>query len=163
MSLSEGSPSKRIDRGFCRAVAVLIRRLLAEAARDLDAFDAALWVVSAEGLELECALHVGGTPDTIEEQAVPVADSVVGLVASTGKSASIGPGDPHNPSIDAATGIDTRAMVAAPVYAGEELAGVLSAVNPRAKEMFSKEDLGKAEWWAYLLGLLVQDCHERNA
>jgi GAF domain-containing protein len=161
VGLSNVSPPSRIDRGFCRREHVLLRRLLREAIADLDAFDAALWVPSEDGLQLECALHAGGTPDSIEEQAVPVADSVVGLVASTGQPSSIGPGDPHNPSIDAETGIDTRAMVAAPVYAGEELCGVLSAINPHDREVFSREDLEKVTWRAYLLGLVVRDCHER--
>ena len=141
-------------------MAVVGRRLLAEVVADLEVFDAALWVLSEDGLQLECALHAGETDAVIEQLSVPVADSVVGVVASTGVPSCIGPGDPHNRTIDAMTGIETRAMAATPVYVGEKRCGVLSVVNPRNKEVFSTADLERVQWKAYLLGLLVQDCYE---
>jgi hypothetical protein len=141
-------------------MAAVGRRLLAETVAACDVFDAALWVLSEDGERLECALHAGSTDPVIEELSVPVAESVVGMVASTGVASSIGPGDEHNPTIDAATGIETRAMAATPVYAGEKLCGVLSVINPRHKEVFDAGDLETVEWKAYLLGLLLRDCHE---
>jgi putative methionine-R-sulfoxide reductase with GAF domain len=133
------------------------RRLLAEAAADCSASGVALWLVSADGATMLGALNHGPATTVVESASVPVAESVVGMVAANGLAASIGPGDHHNTSVDERTGIETRAMIAVPVLVGGKLVGVLSAINPTQALLFSAEDQEKLSWKAYLLGLVLAD------
>ncbi len=106
---------------------------------------------------MEGTLNHGPKPEILENSSVPVRDSVVGMVAANGLAASIGPDDPHNPSIDAKTGTKTLAMVAAPVRGGGQIVGVISAINPTTGGLFSAENLDTLKWKAYLMGLILSD------
>ena len=115
-----------------------------------------LWTIAEDGTSLEGALNHGATPDVVERMSVPVAESVIGLVASTGVPTSILPGDPHNAAVDRATGTRTAGMAAAPVSVRGTLAGVLSAINSR-RGAFDAADLDALAWKAYLMGLVLED------
>jgi hypothetical protein len=147
------------DRAFVReeSVARLLRQLLADTVSDLDASEATIWTISQDGLHLDAALNHGPTAEIVEAQSVPVKDSVVGLVASTGFPMCIGPEDYHNPSVDAATKTRTLAMAAAPFSCDQEPAGVISAINPAGGGLFSASHLETLKWKAYLLGLILED------
>jgi GAF domain-containing protein len=138
------------------------RRLLEETASECDGTEATLWIVSSNGRMMEGALNHGRTPEIIERSAVPLADSVIGMVASSGIGICIGPEDPHHPGIDEATGTRTLAMVSAPVYLNGKLCGVLSTINPRRGDVFSAADLEKLHWKCYLMGLIIQDCLQND-
>jgi GAF domain-containing protein len=148
-----------VDRGFCRQEAVvrLLRRLLADTVRDLDASEATIWVVSSDGMHLDAAVNHGPTADIVEAQSVPVQESVVGFVASSELPTCIGPEDRHNPQVDAATKTRTLAMAAAPFYCNRERIGVISAINPTRGGLFSAGDLETLKWKAYLVGLVLED------
>ena len=147
------------NRSFCQgdAVARLARRLLAEVVEVCKASEATLWVASADGHYLEGALNCGQTPEILENSAVPVDGSVVGMVFCTGMATSIGPDDPHNPSIDEKTGLPTRAMAVAPVCVEGRTCGVLSVMNPADGGLFSADDMEHLHWKAHLMGLLLAD------
>ncbi len=108
---------------------------------------------------MEGALNHGKTPAVMEALSVPITQSVVGMVASTGVSASIGPDDYHHPVATQAGAADTLAMIAAPVLIRGKLAGVVSAINPRGGGLFSADDLERLSFNAYLLGLILADTH----
>ncbi len=148
-----------ISRALCHEVRAqkLLRRFVAESAAAVHAGEATLWTISADGKQMEGAINSGPAPHIIENAAVPANDSVVGLAATTGIAASIGPGDYQNPSIAKLTGLPVLAMVVAPVMWGGQICGVLSAVNPVAGGVFSPEGLETLQWRAYLLGLLLAD------
>ena len=148
-----------IEREICQQsrAAEFVRQLLKEASTECAAVGVCLWLNSPDGKHLHATLNHGPAQETMESASVAVADSVVGMVASTGMATSIGPGDYHNPSIDRQTGIETRAMIAAPVYVASELCGVVSAINPTSAEIFSGDDLKKLQWKAYLIGLVLAD------
>jgi hypothetical protein len=93
---------------------------------------------------------------------VPANDSVVGLVATTGITACIGPGDYQNPSIIKMTGLQVHAMVVAPVMIDSQICGVVSAINPVDGGLFSPADLDTLQWKAYLLGLLLVDADKEK-
>ncbi|HUT37232.1 MAG TPA: GAF domain-containing protein [Planctomycetota bacterium] len=151
-----------LDRAACQQgrLSRLLRRLLAEAVAACRATECTLWVPSADRTAIEGALNHGHTPDILESVAVPVGDSVVGLVFRTGAAACIGPGDPHNPSVDERTGLPTQAMAAAPVRIGSETVAVLSAINPTHAQVFSRADLEALEWKAYLAALVIEDARD---
>jgi GAF domain-containing protein len=150
-------------RASCQAppTADLGRRLLARVAADCRAAETTLWLLSADRATLDGALNHGPTPAVLESLSVPITDSVVGMVASTGVAASIGPDDYHHPAPADAGAADTRAMIAAPVYVRDHLAGVLSAINPAGGGLFSAGDLDALSFNAYLLGLILADTHGR--
>jgi GAF domain-containing protein len=144
------------------AVATPARQLLARAAADARADEATLWLLSPDRQHMDAALNHGPTPDLMESLSVPLTQSVVGMVASTGVAASIGPDDYHHPAATHAGAADTRAMIAAPVLIRGQLAGVLSAINPRdAAPLFAADDLDALSFNAYLLGLVLADTHAR--
>ncbi|KAF0245648.1 MAG: hypothetical protein FD180_1426 [Planctomycetota bacterium] len=138
------------------------RRLLRSVVRECGGMEATLWALSATGKRLEAALNVGATPEVVERSSVPVADSVVGMVAATGIAAVIGPGHGHNTSVDRKTGTATRAMAAAPVTVAGELAGVVSVINPKRGREFRASVLETLSWKAQLLGRLIADRERRK-
>ena len=135
------------------------RRLLARAAEDCGADEATLWLISEDRERMDGALNHGRTPGVLEALSVPVSQSVVGMVASTGVGASIGPDDYHHPAPTQAGAAGTLAMIAVPVLVGGRLAGVLSAINPRGGGLFSCADIEKLSFNAYLFGLILADTH----
>jgi GAF domain-containing protein len=148
-------------RASCQtgATAALGRRVLARAVEDCRAEEGTLWLLSEDRQRMEGALNHGKTPAVMEALAVPITQSVVGMVASTGVSASIGPDDYHHPVATQAGAADTLAMIAAPVLIRGKLAGVVSAINPRGGGLFSADDLERLSFNAYLLGLILADTH----
>ena len=151
-----------LDRAACQCgrLSRLLRRLLGETTAACQAAEATLWAPSADRSALEGALNHGHTPAVLEAASVPVDDSVVGLVFRTGVAACIGPGDPHNPTVDERTGLPTLAMAAAPVRSGSEAVAVLSVINPTRGGTFSRADLEALEWKAYLAGLVIEDARD---
>jgi hypothetical protein len=141
------------------ATATLGRRVLARTVEDCRAQEATLWLLSEDSQSMEGVLNHGKTPQVMESLSVPITQSVVGMVASTGVSASIGPDDYHHPVATRAGAADTLAMIAAPVLIRGKLAGVVSAINPRSGGIFSAEDLERLSFNAYLLGLILADTH----
>jgi GAF domain-containing protein len=135
------------------------RRLLARAVEECRAEEATLWLISDDRQRMDGTLNHGRTPHVLESLSVPVPQSVVGMVASTGVGASIGPDDYHHPAPTQAGAAGTHAMIAVPVLVGGRLAGVLSAINPRGGGLFSTEDLERLSFNAYLLGLVLADTH----
>lgn len=151
--------ASRIDRAFCRVPRTqkFLRRFVAETAAACRAGEATFWSVSPDGKNLDGAINSGAKHEIIENASVPACDSVVGLAATTGISACIGPGDYQNPSIAKLTGLAVHAMVVAPVLVNEQVCGVVSAVNPADGGIFNATDLETLQWKAYLLGLLLAD------
>lgn len=154
--------SERRRRLREETTAPAIRRLLEEICRECRAEESTLWCLSEDGQALEGALNIGACPEVVEALAVPVGESVIGLVVASGQAAAIGPGDDYNRSVDEATGVTSRAMIAAPVYLGERRSIVVSAINPEDRERFPAEALEILRWKAYLLGLVIEDRHGRD-
>ena len=157
--MQAATPPKPLSREDCQQGAAkdLVRRLLCEAAGETGASEATLWLLSKDEAHLEGTINHGPTPAILEQARVPVTDSVVGLVASNGLAASIGPQDYHNPEVDRLTGVATGAMIAVPVYVRGKLRGVISAINPKGGGLFEAVDLERLSWKAYLAGLVLAD------
>jgi GAF domain len=162
MSVDPASDEVPIDRAFCRREEMqeLGRRLLRDTVSGCGAAEATLWVTSADGQHLDAALNHGLKPDVVEALSVPVADSVVGMVACTGAASCIGPEDYQNPTVVEATGIKVAAMAAAPVYVKGHLCGVISTINPQESAVFEAKQLDVLQWKAYLMGLIILDCRD---
>jgi hypothetical protein len=132
-------------------------RLLDEAVREVTAAEGTLWLLSHDGAHLLGVFNNGATREVVEQSAVPLETSVIGLVASTGLASCIGPDEWHNPDIDRVTGTQTMAMAAAPIRCHDRVAGVLSAINCRGLTgLFSGNDLETLEWKALLIGLVLE-------
>ena len=86
------------------------RRLLARAAEDVRADEATLWLISDDRERMDGTLNHGRTPQVLEALSVPIPQSVVGMVASTGVGASIGPDDYHHPAPTQAGAAGTNAI-----------------------------------------------------
>jgi len=150
------APLGVVDRGWCRRppLEARLRRLLADAARDLNAAEATLWTF-ADDDTLAAALNHGPDADVVEAQRVPVGESVVGFVATHGSGMIVGPGEWQNPTVMQATGTPVAAMVAVSVSLGGDVVGVLSVINPAGRPRFGAEDLDAAMWHAFLTGAVM--------
>ena len=164
VGIGSAAPRLTLDRAACQSgrLGRLLRRLLAETVASCQAAEGTLWVPLPDRTALEGVVNHGQTPDILEQAAVPAGDSVVGLVFSAGLATCIGPGDPHNPSVDEQTGLPTRAMAAAPVRIGSDTVAVLSVINPTRGGVFSRADLEVLEWKAYLTALVIEDARDES-
>lgn len=121
--------------------------------------EATLWIFGHEDRELEGTFAHSGTDDNrrkLEKLSVPVSESIVGMVASMGEPVCVGPDAEFNKTVDEAVGATTNAMLAAPVYLGDEVCGVLSAVRLDGNDRtFDEAALREVSWWAYLMGLIL--------
>jgi hypothetical protein len=124
----------------------------------------ALWVFSRDGHKLVAALDHGAREKHVEGLEVAIRGSLVGLVAMTGEGICVGPDADYNAEVARALEVKTYAMVAAAVIVGEEIQGVISAVNLHGatEKTFSQEHLRTAQWFAYLVGLVLADCRKRD-
>ena len=157
-----GSLALRVTRQFCQhgRNQSILRRFMAETTAACQAGEATFWVISADGRNMEGAINTGAVKDKLESASVPANDSVVGLTATTGISACIGPDDYQNPTIINMTGLKVHSMVVAPVRVDAQICGVISAVNPIHGGLFQAGDLDVLQWKAYLLGLVLQNIDE---
>ena len=148
-----------LDRAFCQSepVAALLRRALADVARGLEAEEATIWTISEDGARLEATLNHGEHAEIMEALSVPADDSVVGMVAQSGLATAIGPDDWQNRTVIDALGIETRALVAAPLLLDGEIIGVLTAFNPRERPIFDDGSILQVEWHAYVMALVLAD------
>ncbi len=134
-----------------------LSRLLTEAIAEISAAEGTIWVLSPSHDQLDAALNVGLARAVVETMSVPINASVIGMVASTGLSTCIGPDDWHNPDVDRATGIPTRAMAAAPLRYHDDMVGVVSVINPPGgQQRFSGSDLEILQWKTLLMGLVLE-------
>jgi len=111
-------------------------------------------------MQMVGTLNVGRTPEVLESLSVPITQSVVGMVASTGVGGEHRAGRLPPPGGDRGgrgrhAGDDSRRRC----LIGGRLAGVVSAINPRGGGLFSAEDLERLSFNAYLLGLILADTH----
>lgn len=134
-----------------------LRRVLKILLESSPATECTYWLVQQDIQHLLALANEGPQREEIEGLEVPLSESVVGMVASTRRSELIGPGDEHNPTVDDAVGYATSAMIASPVLVGDELVGVLSAVNPSDGQEFTGEDLNHLDFCSYLIGLVLGD------
>ena len=135
---------------------LLVRRLLSELVRDCASMEATYWSLEEDPPALRALVNAGPNPAKLENLAVPLEGSLVGMVANTGMAAAMGPEAVYHPAADAATGTRTEAMAAAPVYLEGRVAGVLSTINPAMGGLFSPEDMERVQWRALLLGCLLE-------
>jgi len=147
----------RLDWKFCHQPRTmkLLRRFMTETAESCRATEATFWVISTDGKRVEGAINSGKDSDEVEKLVVHANDSVVGLIATTGISACIGPGDFMNPEIKEKYGV--RNMVVAPVMIDSQISGVVTAINVTEGDTFKPTDLETLQWKAYLLGLVLVD------
>jgi hypothetical protein len=152
----------RLDWKFCHTPRTmkLLRRFMAETAECCRAAEATFWVISSDGKRVEGAINSGKDKDEVEKLVVHANDSVVGLIATTGISACIGPGDFMNPEIKEKYGV--RNMVVAPVMIDSEISGVVTAINVLEGDTFKPGDLETLQWKAYLLSLILADADKND-
>jgi transcriptional regulator with GAF, ATPase, and Fis domain len=160
------NPGGAVDVAFVRdsGTARRVRRMLDDTRKLLGCDEAALWVFGDDGQSLTAALNAGKRAHSIEGVAVAIRGSLIGLVAMTGEGICVGPDAQYNQDVARALEVKTYAMVAAPVIAGDEICGVVSAVNlcGVTEITFSQEHLRTAQWMAYLMGLVLADCLKRD-
>jgi signal transduction protein with GAF and PtsI domain len=144
------------------AVDAACRRTLEDICRFCGAEEATVWLISENGCSLQGTVNLGKTREVVENLDVPVEESLVGMVASTGIGLCFGSQDPYNRTVDGQTGTVTRAMVAVPLDVAGELVGVLSAINPRDRASFQRSDLEQVSWRAYVLGLVLADMRSKR-
>jgi len=152
----------RLDWKFCHhpRTEKLLRRFMAETAGDVRATEATFWVISSDGKRVEGAINSGKDFAEVEKLVVHANDSVVGLIATTGISACIGPGDFMNPEIKEK--YDVRNMVVAPVMIDSQISGVVTAINVTQGNTFNPADLETLQWKAYLLSLVLVDADKHE-
>ena len=149
--------SKPITTELNPARRLLVRRLLAELARDCASTAATYWNLEENPPALRAIVNAGGpNPTKIEGLAVPLEGSLVGMVANTRMAAAMGPEAAYHPAAEAVTGTKTEAMAAAPVCLEGHVMGVLSTINPISGGIFSQEDVERVQWRALLLGCLLE-------
>src|SRR6185437_16708274 len=95
-------PPLRVIRDECQRARVATpgRRILDETVCECHAKESTFWLLSEDGEEMDGTLNRGLAPHILETISVPVANSVVGMVASNGLAVSIGPDDFHNDAVD---------------------------------------------------------------
>lgn len=165
MTIDEPGPhplALRLDWKFCHTPRTLklLRRFMAETANGCRASEATFWVISSDGKCIEGAINSGKDSAEVEKLVVHANDSVVGLIATTGISACIGPGDFMNPEIKEK--FDVHNMVVAPVMIDSQISGVVTAINVVEGDTFKPDDLEMLQWKAYLLGLLLVDADKND-
>lgn len=133
-----------------------IRRLLQEVVAACASAEATYWALAKGGRTLEARMNAGPAPEKLEGLEVPVEGSLVGLVLCTGLPTALGPEADYHPTADAATGVETVAMAAAPVRLRGQAVGVLSTINPAGRSLFTAGDLEAVQWKAFLLGCLLE-------
>jgi hypothetical protein len=133
---------------------------LADAIAACGASEATLWKLSEDGDLVGVANRRldGGRWEELEGLRVPLAASAIGQVAQAGVAQSFVVQDYQDPIASWTTGVEVRAMLAAPVNVDGRAWGVISAVNPMGRESFSEEDLTLLRWKAYQLGLVLAAC-----
>ncbi len=120
----------------------LLRLILREAVRVVDADRCSLWIVDQARGELWTKIAQGMSDGATIR--IPLGAGIAGEVAKTGESINIRDAyaDPRfNPGVDKDTGYRTRTILAVPMrYTTGETKGVLQALNKRGKRFFTKED-----------------------
>lgn len=133
-----------------------LHRLLRDAADRCGAAEATYWSLSADARTLRALANASPAPERLEGLEVPVEGSLVGLVLCTGQPTALGPDAAYHPAADEATGVETRAMAAAPVRRRGQAVGVISAINPTARALFGAEDLARLQEAARRLGTWLE-------
>jgi adenylate cyclase len=123
----------------------VLRRLMALAARGVDADRATLYLLDEPRREL-CSIVALGDDDhggVLREIRLPLEEGLAGHVARTGETVNVADAyaDPRfSPRVDEETGYRTRAVLAVPMCAPEgQINGVVQALNKR-QGLFSAED-----------------------
>lgn len=118
--------------------------------------EATVWLESDDGEHLEAVYNP--VNDTLPGLRQPLSQGLISQVFATGLpllERDVSKRRGHDPRIDAITGSPTRALLAAPISAGDQIVGVLSAVclagsdHPR---QLRDEDLGHLSQLADTLG-----------
>lgn len=133
-----------------------LRRLLQETAEGCASAEATLWMLAADDGMLVAVANAGPKPEDLEGLQIPVEGSLVGMVLSTGMPMAAGPDAAYHPAADAATGVRTQAMAAAPVSVFCRAVGVLSTINPSGRDLFGAGDLDRVCRDARLAGQLME-------
>ena len=135
--------------------------IVKRANNEVQGDDSMLWILSKDENTLHPLATVNTERSLLDKIQVPVDDSVIGMVVSTGMSTTIGPDDEYNPSVEQITGIETATMVAVPIYVDGKEFGVLSSIRSKADEVFAAKELKLYEWYAYVLSLVIEREHYR--
>lgn len=134
------------------AVAATCRPILTEVLSACNSTEATLWLFSEDGSHLDGTLNTGEKHEVVEELSVPVDDSQIGIVAAIGHPMCVGPDSQRNPLVEEKTRIEVTSMAVVPLFVDDELCGVLSTINPRAKELFDEVDLRELQVKADRIG-----------
>lgn len=140
-------------------------RLLREAAESVQADEATLWGLTADGQHLRGLLSHGASQKTIEGLVVPVADSLAGTTFLNRKTLRLGATELSNAMssyVSNQTGTGIHAMLAAPVRVRTQMRGALTAVRTRQAADFTEANADEVAWKAFLLGLVIGAAGERQ-
>ncbi len=110
-----------------------------------------LWDEAEHRLVFRAA--VGDGADGILGYRVPLEGSIHGLAFATGE---IQAATPVHAQIETAAGTAFRSVLVAPLIAGEQPLGTISAVNKRHAEQFTAQDMDAYKWFSDLAAILVR-------
>lgn len=130
--------------------------ILQRANNEIAGDDSMLWILSQDENTLYPIATVNTDIALLDKISVPVQDSVIGMVVSTGLSTTIGPDDEYNPEVEKITGIETSTMVAVPIYVDGKEFGVLSSIRSDKENIYAAKELRLYEWYAYVLSLVIE-------
>ena len=133
-----------------------IHSLLLEVLETCGSSEATYWEDVEDGSNLVALVNAGPGPSRLEGLRVPIDGSLVGMVLCTGMAMAVGPDAAYHPAAREATGIKTEAMAAAPVRVNGRTTGVLSAINPLGRHLFSQVDLETLQRKSLLLGRILE-------
>jgi transcriptional regulator with GAF, ATPase, and Fis domain len=123
-------------------------------ARTVGADEGSLLVLNEAGTHLVFAMTWGSADNKLLGQTVPIGEGITGLAAATG-DVQVGA-----PTYDSVDGTDRRgsgptAVLAAPMTAGGNVIGVLTAVSFAKDKRFAGDDMKTYGQYAAIAGLLV--------
>ncbi len=110
-----------------------------------------LWDASEHRLVFRAA--VGDGADGIRGYRVPLEGSIHGLAFATGE---IQVATPLHSQIEQAAGTAFHSVLVAPLIAGDQPLGTISAVNKQGARQFTAHDMDAYKWFSDLVAIVVQ-------
>ena len=122
----------------------LLKLIVTSAAELLECEASSLFLIDPTGEQLILSVVTGPVSGEIKELRVNIGEGIAGWVAKNRKSliANDSKHDPRfSPTVDKATGFQTRSILAVPLMDHEQIVGVLEILNTAKAKQFNRSDL----------------------
>lgn len=143
----------------------LLELVVATAMRVIDARAAALLLLDEGGEYLTFEVALGGRPQAVAGERVPLGHGIAGLVAASGQPIAIGDAtDDPRPAADIAArvGYQPRSLLCVPLLADDRVIGVLELLDKASGASFSPADLATLGLFAQQAGVAIAQGRARG-